>query len=58
MLAAVAALAAWLDYSRLQEGHHGDSLVPVLTGLTAWTPFFWGTGPVSASLSFHCLRSR
>ncbi len=42
VLAAVAALAAWLDFSRLQEGHHGDSLVPVLTGLTAWTPFFWG----------------
>lgn len=40
--ASVAALAAWLDFSRLQEGHHGDSLVPVLVGLTAWTPFFWG----------------
>jgi hypothetical protein len=39
---AVAALAAWLDCSRLQESHHGDSLVPVLTGLTTWTPFFWG----------------
>ena len=42
VFASVAALAAWLDFSRLQEGHHGDSLVPVLTGLTAWTPFFWG----------------
>lgn len=42
VLAAVVALAAWLDFSRLQEGHHGDSLVPVLAGLTAWTPFFWG----------------
>src|SRR5271165_5634233 len=42
VLAAVVGLAAWLDFSRLQEGHHGDSLVPVLTGLTAWTPFFWG----------------
>ena len=39
---AVVALAAWLDFSRLQEGHHADSLVPVLTGLTQWTPFFWG----------------
>jgi hypothetical protein len=38
----VAMLAAWLDFSRLQEGHHADSLVPVLTGLTAWTPFYWG----------------
>ncbi len=38
----VAALAAWLDFSRLQEFHHADSLVPVLTGLTAWTPFYWG----------------
>jgi hypothetical protein len=42
VLGAVVGLAAWLDFSRLQEGHHGDSLVPVLTGLTAWTPFFWG----------------
>jgi hypothetical protein len=42
VLTAVAALAAWLDFSRLQESHHADSLVPVLTGLTAWTPFFWG----------------
>jgi hypothetical protein len=42
VLTAVAALAAWLDFSRLQEGHHGDSLVPVLAGLTNWTPFFWG----------------
>jgi hypothetical protein len=38
----VVALAAWLDFSRLQEGHHADSLLPVLTGLTQWTPFFWG----------------
>ncbi len=32
--------AGSVDFSRLQEGHHGDSLVPVITGLTAWTPFF------------------
>jgi hypothetical protein len=42
VLAAVTALAAWLDFSRLQQSHHADSLVPVLTGLTSWTPFFWG----------------
>jgi hypothetical protein len=42
VLTAVAALAAWLDFSRLHESHHADSLLPVLTGLTAWTPFFWG----------------
>ncbi len=42
VLAAVAALAAWLDFSRFQEGHHADSLLPVLTGLTSWTPFYWG----------------
>jgi hypothetical protein len=42
VLACLAALAAWLDFSRLQESHHADSLVPVLAGLTAWTPFFWG----------------
>lgn len=42
VLALVAAFAAWLDFSRLQEWHHADSLVPVLTGLTAWTPFYWG----------------
>jgi hypothetical protein len=42
VVGSVVALAAWLDFSRLQEGHHADSLVPVLTGLTQWTPFFWG----------------
>jgi hypothetical protein len=42
VLASVAALAGWLDFSRLQESHHADSLVPVLAGLTAWTPFYWG----------------
>jgi hypothetical protein len=42
VLAGVAAFATWLDFSRFQEGHHADSLVPVLTGLTAWTPFYWG----------------
>jgi hypothetical protein len=42
VFAAVAVLAAWLDFSRLQEGHHADSLVPVLAGLMAWKPFFWG----------------
>jgi len=42
VLGSVAALAAWLDFSRLQELHHADSLVPVLAGLTAWTPFYWG----------------
>jgi hypothetical protein len=42
VLAGVSALAGWLDFSRLQEQHHADSLVPVLAGLTAWTPFFWG----------------
>jgi hypothetical protein len=42
VLAAVAALAAWLDFSRLHQSHHADSLVPVLAGLTAWTPFYWG----------------
>ncbi len=42
VLASVVALAGWLDFSRLQELHHADSLVPVLAGLTAWTPFYWG----------------
>lgn len=42
VLAAIVALAAWLDFSRLQQWHHADSLVPVLTGLTTWTPFYWG----------------
>ncbi len=42
VLGSVAALAAWLDFSRLQQLHHADSLVPVLTGLTLWTPFYWG----------------
>ncbi len=42
VLGSVVALAAWLDFSRLQESHHADSLVPVLAGLTSWTPFYWG----------------
>jgi hypothetical protein len=42
LLAFVATFAMWLDFSRLQLSHHADSLVPVLTGLTAWTPFYWG----------------
>jgi hypothetical protein len=42
VLAAVAALAGWLDFSRLHQSQHADSLVPVLLGLTGWTPFYWG----------------
>ncbi|HMK73334.1 MAG TPA: hypothetical protein VK454_08335 [Myxococcaceae bacterium] len=42
VLAAVAALAGWLDFSRLQQSQHADSLVPVMLGLTGWTPFYWG----------------
>ena len=42
VLAALAGLAGWLDFSRIHQSQHADSLVPVLAGLTAWTPFFWG----------------
>jgi len=55
---AVAALAAWLDFSRLQELHHADSLVPVLSGLTAWTPFFWGQDRFGMLISLLALPAR
>jgi hypothetical protein len=42
LFALVASFAMWLDFSRLQQLHHADSLVPILTGLVAWTPFYWG----------------
>jgi hypothetical protein len=58
VLTAVAALAAWLDFSRLHESHHADSLVPVLTGLTAWTPFFWGQDRLGMLIPFLALPVR
>jgi hypothetical protein len=58
VFAAVAALAAWLDFSRLQQLHHADSLVPVLSGLTAWTPFFWGQDRFGMLISLLALPVR
>lgn len=39
-LAAVVA-ALWMDLSRLHAFHTSDSLIPILSGLYLWTPFFW-----------------
>jgi hypothetical protein len=37
-----AALALWIDLSGYHRDHYADSLIPVLTSLQRWTPFFWG----------------
>jgi hypothetical protein len=36
-----AALAAWVDFGSFHRDHTGDSIVPVLTSLYRWTPYFW-----------------
>src|SRR5262249_13910011 len=37
-----ALVAVWIDLGTFHEAHHSDSIVPVLTSLYRWTPFFWG----------------
>lgn len=39
-LASVVA-ALWMDLSPIHAFHTSDSLIPVLSGLYLWTPFFW-----------------
>lgn len=39
-LASVVA-ALWMDLSPLHAFHTSDSLIPILSGLYLWTPFFW-----------------
>jgi hypothetical protein len=34
-------VALWMDLSPLHAFHTSDSLIPVLSGLYRWTPFFW-----------------
>lgn len=34
-------VALWMDLSPLHGFHTSDSLIPVLSGLYLWTPFFW-----------------
>lgn len=41
LLAALLAAAALLDLGAIHRLEHGDSLVPVLVSLQAWTPFYW-----------------
>jgi hypothetical protein len=36
-----AAVAVWMDLSPIHRYHTSDSLVPVLSSLYKWTPFFW-----------------
>jgi hypothetical protein len=36
-----AALAAWVDLGSFHQDHSGDSIVPVLTSLYRWTPYYW-----------------
>lgn len=33
--------ALWMDLSPLHAFHTSDSLIPILSGLYLWTPFFW-----------------
>src|SRR5687768_4898394 len=39
LMAAVVAL--WMDLSPIHRYHTSDSLIPVLSSLYQWTPFFW-----------------
>jgi hypothetical protein len=34
-------VALWMDLSPLHAFHNSDSLIPILSGLYLWTPFFW-----------------
>jgi hypothetical protein len=38
----VAAIATWIDLSRIHALQGADSFIPVLVSLQRWTPFFWG----------------
>jgi hypothetical protein len=40
-LALCALAAAWVDLGSVHRLHCGDSIVPVLTSLYRWTPFYW-----------------
>lgn len=42
-LLATALAAVVVDLSGAPAGHHADSVIPVLTSLYHWEPFFWGT---------------
>ena len=38
----VAAIATWIDLSRIHALQGADSFIPILVSLQRWTPFFWG----------------
>lgn len=38
-----AATALWIDLGTIHRQHHADSIVPILTSLYHWTPYYWGT---------------
>jgi hypothetical protein len=38
-----AATAIWIDLGTIHRQHQADSIVPILTSLYHWTPFYWGT---------------
>ena len=40
-IALAVGLISWMNLSSFHELHYADSLVPVLTSLQRWTPFFW-----------------
>lgn len=35
--------AAWIDLAGIHRQHQADSLIPILTSLYQWTPYFWET---------------
>lgn len=41
VVAVSALLALWIDLSPIHRFHNSDSLIPVLTSLDRWTPFYW-----------------
>ncbi len=41
LLVALALAAVWIDYSRFHEALVADALIPVLSSLYSWEPFFW-----------------
>jgi hypothetical protein len=53
-----AGLAAWIDFSSFHRHNHSDSLVPVLSSLYAWTPFYWEQNRVGMLVPFLAVPFR
>ena len=42
VIACLAVMALWIDFSKIHRSHNSDTVVMVLASLYEWTPFFWG----------------